>query len=113
MKTKYRKKAFRLLLAESEYLTVQVAAEQCGLMLSVSFMRGRPKSPAIPHWQFRFADGSILLHWWPSKGSYWAPVGNRKGKCNDPHLVLVLARYLIGEVDTNTADELREAGVIR
>lgn len=81
-----------------------------GLSLSVSMLNGPHMK--TPHWRFIDQDGNEILHYWPAKGTVWAK-GQRKAKVADQHQALLLARWLIDEVDAGEIKELKAAGFIQ
>lgn len=85
-------------------------AEMDGMTLKVSGFTSGPRKQKFAHWQFKDDEGTTVLHYWPSKGSWWN--GKRKGKCPDPHQALSLARYLAGLTDAYVGNELQQAEII-
>lgn len=87
-----KQKHFTALLSEQEAKDLAAAD---GMQLEIFYANGDAAAKRVPHWQFRGSDGRILLHWWPSKGSYWDGARGR-GKCARAWQALAIARSLIG-----------------
>jgi hypothetical protein len=70
----WRNRALNAVLVEG---LAQAEAETQGVDLTVSMVRGGKTE--FPHWQFRDAvTRRVLLHYWPTKGSWYDPgVGER------------------------------------
>lgn len=96
-----RRKAERsksVLSASQDRPRIEIEAKDFGLTLTVSMMKSGPRKRIVPHWQFR-QDGIVVLHWWPSKGTFWIPYGNRRGVAPDARSALMVTAGLIGNLE--------------
>lgn len=77
--------------------SIREEAEAANLRLEVSFFKPNRKSKTLfPHWHFvDEASGDVVLHYWPSKGSYWIPDGGEKGIVDSPVEAMGLALRLM------------------
>ncbi len=72
---------------------IQARALAQGMTLQANVCQSG-RTGSFLHWIFREADtGFHVLHFWPSRGTWWSPQEGEKGKCDEPLEALELATF--------------------